>query len=261
MQMDFPSASQNQLKKWGRLAEAKFRRADGLLLAEGVKVVEELMKSGWEMEATLVLPEKKSHWESLMTPEKNKSPVYQLTRPQWNKLSQDKEPEGLISVVKVREQPSLASLIQSSNGHILILHEINNPGNLGALARSACWFGFGGMIIGTNSVDWTNPKVIRASMGCIFHLAVMSDVDLSAALPEIKKDRVVIGSDVREGVVPQPLAKKAALLLGSESHGLPDYILRQADDRWRIPGGNQTDSLSLPQAAAIMMYEMSKKSE
>lgn len=261
MYADFPSASQNQLKKWGRLAEAKFRRADGLLLAEGVKVVEELLKNDWEVEAILVLAEKKSYRESLMMQEMNKSPVYQLTQPQWKKLSQDKEPEGLIAIVKIKRQPSLSSFLKSSNGHVLILHEINNPGNLGALARSACWFGLDGMIIGSNSVDWTNPKVIRASMGCIFHLAVLSDVDLSEALPEIKKNRVVIGSDVREGGVPHPPAQKAALMLGSESHGLPDYLLGQVDDRWRIPGGGQTDSLSLPQAAAVMMYEMCKKSE
>lgn len=258
MQMDFPSASQNQLKKWGRLVEAKFRRADGLLLAEGVKVVEELLKSHWDVEAILVLAEKKSYRENLMTQEMNKIPVYQLTQTQWKKLSQDKEPEGLIAIVKVKRQPSLSSFLALSNGHVLILHEINNPGNLGALARSACWFGFDGMIIGSNSVDWTNPKVIRASMGCIFHLAVLSDVDLSEALPEIKKNRVVIGSDVREGRTPHPPAQKAALMLGSESHGLPDCLLGQVDDRWRIPGGGQTDSLSLPQAAAVMMYEMSK---
>ncbi len=58
MQSDFPRASQNQLKKWARLADAKFRREDGLFLAEGVKVVEELLKSDWQVEAILVLPEK-----------------------------------------------------------------------------------------------------------------------------------------------------------------------------------------------------------
>ena len=74
MQSDFPNASQNQLKKWARLADVKFRREDGLFLAEGVKVVEELLKSDWQVEALLVLPEKIQYWEKLIAPCKDKVP-------------------------------------------------------------------------------------------------------------------------------------------------------------------------------------------
>ena len=258
MQNAVPNASQNQLRKWARLAEAKFRREDGLFLAEGVKVVEELLKSDWQIEAILVLPEKNLYWDQLIAPVKDKFSIFQLTRSDWKKLSQDKEPEGLIAIVKSKKQPSPSSFLKSANGHVLMLHEINNPGNLGALMRSAYWFGFAGILLSPNSVDCTNPKVIRTAMGSVFHLTVLSDVDLCALFPEIKRDYLLIGSDVRQGVSPCPLTKKAALLLGSESHGLPDDLLTQVNVRWRIPGGSQSDSLSLPQAAAIMMYEMSK---
>lgn len=260
IQKEFPIASQNQLKKWARLAEAKFRKADGLFLAEGVKVVEELLKSDWPVEAILALPEKIRYWEKLIAPLQDKMPVYQLAHSEWKKLSQDKEPEGLIAIVRNKTQPSFSlKFLKSIVGNIVILHEINNPGNLGTLMRSACWFGFGGIILGCNSVDWTNAKVVRASMGSIFHLTVLSDVDLSAALSVIRKDYILIGSDVHAGILPHALTQKAALLLGSESHGLPDDLLGQIGERWRIPGNSQSDSLSLPQAAAIMMYEMSKK--
>ncbi|MEE9910763.1 MAG: RNA methyltransferase [Deltaproteobacteria bacterium] len=261
MQRDFSIVSQNQLKKWSRLTEVKFRREDGLLLAEGVKVVAELLKSDWRVEAILVLPEKVQYWEKLIAPLKDKSFVYQLSRSEWKKLSQDKEPEGLIAIAGNPEPPDLASWLTSASGHLVIGHEIANPQNLGAVMRSARWFGFTGIILGKKSVDWTHPKVIRASMGSIFHLTVLSDVDVWAALPEISKDHILIGSDVHGGLLPHPLMKKAALLLGSESHGLTDELLEQVSERWRIPGNEQSDSLSLPQAAAIMMYEMSKKSE
>jgi TrmH family RNA methyltransferase len=140
----------------------------------------------------------------------------------------------------------------------LILHEVNNPRNLGALARSARWFGFDGIILSVNSADYANPKAVRASMGSIFHLTIISDIDLSAALPEIKKSFFIIGSDVRKGTNPHSVQKKAALLLGNESHGLPEAVLRMADEKWRIPGSGKADSLSLPQAAAILMYECTK---
>jgi len=259
MQSDLPSISQNQLKKWSRLAEVKFRREEGLFIAEGIKVVEELLKSDWQVEAVLVLPDKISHWERLITHVPEKIPVHRLKSQEWKKLSQDKEPEGIIAIVRNRKKPSLSSWLQFPGGHLLIGHEISNPRNLGALMRSARWFGFTKMMLSADSVDVTHPKVIRASMGSIFHLTILTDVDLQTALPEIKRNFLLIGSDVKHGVAPHLPAKEAALLVGSESRGLPEDLLALADERWRIPGDGKADSLSLPQAAAIMMYEMIKK--
>jgi RNA methyltransferase, TrmH family len=139
------------------------------------------------------------------------------------------------------------------------LYEINNPRNLGALARSAHWFGFTGIILSANSADYINPKAVRASMGSIFHLTIIPEIDLPAVLPEIKKSFFLIGSHVRNGLLPHAVQKKAALLLGNESHGLPENLLTSVDERWCIPGNARADSLSLPQAAAIMMYEAVKK--
>ena len=256
MLFDIPRASQSRLKSWAKLSDAKFRRAEGLFLAEGVKVVEELMKSGLEAEALLVLPEKISVWEKILREAKSSVPVYQLTRPEWKKLSQDREPEGVIAVVRIPREPSFLSFLQSSGGHILILHEINNPGNLGALIRSSCWFGFSGVLLSSNSVDWTNPKVVRSSMGGVFALTILSNIDIPALLPEIRQEYILVGSDPHRGVAPRILKRKAALLLGSESHGLPDCLLGEVAERWRIPGGEGAESLSLPQAGAIMMYKI-----
>lgn len=258
-QMIIPFASQNQLKKWGKLTEAKYRREDGLFLAEGVKVVGELLKSNWRTEAILTLPEKISYWEKLIVSTEGRIPVYQLKRSDWNKLSQDKEPEGAIAIVQNKKQPSFSEWMESADGHLLVGYEIANPQNLGALLRSAWWFGFSGILLGARSVEWTNSKAIRASMGGVFRLAVFSNMDLAAVMPDIRKNYFVIGSDVRQGVLPHPLSRKAALVLGSESHGLPEQLLNQVDEHWRIPGSGAADSLSLPQAAAIMMYEMAGK--
>ena len=125
--------------------------------------------------------------------------------------------------------------------------------------RSALWFGFANIILSANCADYTNPKTVRASMGSLFHLTIVSDIDLIASLPQIKKTHYLVGSDVRKGLSPHALTKKAALLLGSESHGLPEQLLKIADESWYISGNAQADSLSLPQAATIMMYECAKK--
>ena len=254
-QTSFPAASHNQLKKWAKLLQNKYRAEEGLFLAEGVKVVEELLKSDWQVEAILVLPEKSAYREKLSLPDH--TPVYDLSHSEFKKLSQDKEPEGILAIVKHRELPAIHSLGENPAGHLLIAHEISNPQNLGALIRTARWFGFAGIVLGKNCVDWTHPKAIRASMGTVFHLPLWPEADLSAILPEIMKKYQIIGSDVRRGIAPHP-TPAAALLLGSESHGLPESLLKLTSERWRIPGETPTESLSLPQAAAIMMYEMTK---
>lgn len=186
-------------------------------------------------------------------------PIYQISLAEFKKLSQDKEPEGIMAVVQAKARPDEAALLKSDAGRLLIAHEISNPQNLGALLRTARWFGFAGILLGTHSVDWMHPKVLRASMGAVFHLNIYPDVHLPEFLSSLRKTHRIIGSDVREGVAPRPVAENAALLLGSESHGLPENLIKLADERWRIPGDDSTESLSLPQAAAIMMYEMSKK--
>ena len=259
MQTEFPNASQTQLKRWARLADAKARLEEGMFLAEGVKVVEELLSGDWQIKALLMMPEKIKYWEGLALPDAKDIPIYQLTRSQWQKIGQDREPEGIMAVAGMKQAPDFSLWLAKTSGNILILHEVNNPRNLGALTRSARWFGFDGIILSANSADYTNPKAVRASMGSIFHLTIIPDIDLFAALPEIKKSFFLIGSDVHEGVFPHPVQKKTALLLGNESHGLPETILRMADEKWSIPGSGKTDSLSLPQAAAILMYECTKK--
>jgi len=256
---EFLNISQAQLKKWAKLNDSKARQVEGIFIAEGVKVVEELLSSDWQIRALLIMPEKIKYWEKLALPTSAKIPIYQLTRSQWQKIGQDREPEGVMAVAGRKQTPDYFSWLAETSGNILILHEVNNPRNLGALARSARWFGFDGIILSDNSADYTNPKAVRASMGSIFHLTIIPDVDLYAALPAIKNIFFLIGSHVREGLLPHPIQKKTALLLGNESHGLPEAILQMADEKWSISGSGKVESLSLPQAAAIMMYECVKK--
>jgi TrmH family RNA methyltransferase len=259
MGIDFLDISQAQLKRWARLTDAKVRQEEGIFIAEGIKVMEELFVSDWQTKAILVLPEKNKTWEKLLEQTANNVPIYQLTRSQWQKLGQDREPEGIMAVVSIKQGYSFSVWFAETTGNVLILHEINNPRNLGALMRSAHWFGFRSIILSSNSADYTHPKAVRASMGSLFHLTIITDVDLSKALPEIKKHYLLIGSHVREGSLPHAAGEKVALLLGNESHGLPENLLALVDERWCIRGSSEADSLSLPQAAAIMMYECAKK--
>jgi RNA methyltransferase, TrmH family len=247
-----------QIKQWKRLSLAKYRRQEGLFLAEGTKVVAELLRSGRPFEALLISEEQAERWEGLLAEAPEGAPVYGLTAREWDALSQDKAPEGVMALA-VMPQPADPSLLAGGDGPLLLLYQVNNPNNLGAILRSADWFGFRTVLLSAGSVEATNPKAVRTSMGSLFHVTVAEEVDFGGLLPRIRSRFRIVGTDARNGVSPHPCGAGTAILLGSESHGLPESLLGLTDERWKIPGGGMAESLSLPQAAAIMMYECAQK--
>lgn len=251
------SPSNAQLKLWRSLTTEKGRRKEGLFLAEGGKVVEELLRSGRSAAAILCLAEALPKWEQLLSRAPAGVKTYLLTVRQWKALSQDQSPEGVMAVVPKAAGPGLEG-IPAAEGPLLLLYRIGNPNNLGAVLRTADWFGFSAVVLSAGSCEATNPKAVRASMGSIFRLTLWEGVDFLTLLPRLKGRFKIIGSDPREGLPPSPSGVRTALILGSESHGLPAELLAMADERWRIPGSGRPDSLSLPQAAAVMMYECNR---
>ncbi len=257
--MTLLNPSKLQLKLWTTLQQAKVRKQENLFLAEGAKVVADLLQSAWEAKALLIRSGKEDHFEKVVSAVSGKIDVYRLDEKEWNRLSQDKTPEGIMAVASVPAMPAGDDLQAVRSDRLLLLHEINNPNNLGVLLRTADWFGFKTVMLSAGSVDYTHPKVVRTAMGSLFHLTFIADTDFAATLPEVGKSFRLLGSDVRNGNLPHPCNGRTALLLGSESHGLPRHLLDLADECWRIPGSSDAESLSLPQAAAIMMYACTSK--
>jgi TrmH family RNA methyltransferase len=251
--------SQAQLKLWGKLDLSKVRRKEGLCLAEGFKVVRELLRSPWKVESLLVMDEKKGLWEGWISEIRHDVALYSLTKKEWHKLSQDKEPEGIMAVAAIPQSADLPRILKESTGPMLMLHDVHDPANFGALARTAHWFGIGTILLGAGSVDYTNAKAIRSSMGSLFHLTIADAIDFTETLPTLQTRFSLVGGDVRQGTAPHPCPPLTALLLGSESHGLPEALLSQCGERWHIAGRGGAESLSLPQAAAIMMYECTRR--
>ncbi|HAJ27191.1 MAG TPA: hypothetical protein DCG53_08105 [Syntrophus sp. (in: bacteria)] len=269
--------SKSELVRWQKLSMSKYRRREGLFLAEGRKVIEDLQKSRWQIEALLgmagkediysrfpgtpsVYPDNGKARPGAGTAEGKSVPRYILSENEWGKLSQDQAPEGVMAVVKIPAPGNWQARLQASPGHALLVDGINNPNNLGAIMRTAHWFGFAMVFLSAGAVDWTHPKVVRTSMGSLFHLEIFDNLNFREILPVVRTTHLLIGSDVRQGVAPHRQQERTALLLGSESHGVPDAFLETIDEKWHVPGAGRAESLSLPQAAAIMMYELTKGS-
>jgi TrmH family RNA methyltransferase len=255
----FLKPAKSQLSFWRSLEKAAVRRQEKLFLAEGFKVVSELFRSAWKVHALLLMEQKQARWSDFLSGLADTAAVYSLTPAQWSKLSQDPNPEGIMAIAEPAFCPDVVHLTKVAAGHIILAYGINNPNNLGALIRTAHWFGIDAILLSADSVDFTNPKVVRTSMGSLFHLSIIPDQDFAMLLPSLKKKYVLVAGEVQNGVPPHPCPQPTALLLGSESHGLPEELLKLADERWSIPGTGRAESLSLPQAAAIMMYAATAK--
>jgi len=268
MQEGIARPSQAQLKSWKKLTLEKYRRQERTFLAEGEKVVGELLRSNWPVKGILLFEGMAGgNYPEIIAGLPGGVPVYGLTKREWETLSQDRSPEGVMAIVAGPEAPPdvgeaagsrLVEALEKVSGPLLLLYQVSNPNNLGALFRTAHWFGFSTVILSRNSCEAANPKVVRASMGSIFHLNVIEDVDFEEFIADVSGRFAIVGSDVRHGVAPHPCGRRTALLLGSESHGLPEALLALTNETWKIPGAGGGESLSLPQAGAIMMYECAR---
>ncbi|MCL2669649.1 MAG: hypothetical protein FWE89_03090, partial [Syntrophaceae bacterium] len=171
--------SQAQMKRWGTLTQEKSRRQQGRFLAEGEKVVAELLASGRPLETLLIREDRAAHLADLEERVPPTVGTYLLTARQWAVLSQDPSPEGIMAIAVTPPTPDPERLVNGP-GPLLVLDRVGNPNNLGALLRTAHWFGFAAVLLGFGSCETVNPKVVRASMGSLFHLVVAEALDLEA---------------------------------------------------------------------------------
>jgi len=252
----FLKPTKEQLKFWTGLDQPKKRQETGFFIAEGIKVVQEAIRSGKKIEYLLIHEDKAEKMADLLAAVKN-SRLYLLSPKEWKHITQDKEPEGIAALMP-RTAVSLPSPCGLDDLHYLLLYQISNPANLGAILRTAHWFGVTNILISENSVDATHPKVIRASMGSAFHLQIWENLSFPEILSSLKERFILIGTTNREGQSPHPVREPSIILLGNESHGLPEEISSMVKENWCIPRLGDAESLSLPQAAAIILYEWTK---
>lgn len=243
--------TRNQIKKWAKLREGKYRTREQAFLAEGEKVVAELLVTRWPLECVLLREDRKAQWKPADVP------CYLLKERDFQKLSQDKEPEGIMAVAK-RCFPSQLEI--DPQGRYILINEISNPNNLGAILRTAHWFGLTRVIVSENSVDISHPKAVRASMGSLFHLKIVERQDVLMVIEKMQAQGIkVVATDAAEGTPPRPVRAAVGIIFGNESHGLSEDIKKRCDECWHIPGKEKQGSLSLPQAAAITIYEVTRE--
>tara|TARA_R110001583_G_scaffold41751_3_gene132639 strand:+ start:19549 stop:20271 length:723 start_codon:yes stop_codon:yes gene_type:complete len=239
------SLSRNQLKLITSLQQKKYRNIHNLFIAEGTKVVNELLNSNFELEQLFCV-----NTSAYETNEK----VTQITEDELKKVSSLKTPNNVLGLFKIPVEEELIT-----NGFVLALDEINDPGNLGTIIRLCDWFGVDQLICATNTVDCYNSKVVQASMGSLTRVSIVY-TNLSTYLQNTSLPKYASLME-GENVYKSELPKNAILVMGNEANGISNSILKLLTNSVSIPrfgNSQQTESLNVATATAILLSEFKR---
>jgi len=241
--MLYTSIENKKIKELKKLNKKKYRDINNLFLIEGEHLVLEAYKNGYLKELFLEENEKLN-----INIETN-----YLTK---NVISYITELDTSCSVIGVCEKLDKKLI----GNKVLLLDEIQDPGNLGTIIRSAVAFNFDTIVLGNKTVDLYNSKVIRASQGMIFNINIIEE-NLECIIPELKKSNYKIyGTKVTNGKNVKNLEKneKVCIIMGNEGNGISEEILNLCDEYFYINMNPLCESLNVGVAASIILYELDK---
>jgi len=247
------------LKHLARLGrEKKYRRETGELLCEGEKMLREALLSGAEVKNILV--REKTHSEALdeliSEAVAGGASVFIAEDSLFRVASQVGTPQG---VVFSCAQPQWGNEILSSADQALLLDGVQDPGNLGTILRTAEAFALDAVVLCEGCAEPYSPKVVRSTMGAVFRMPCLR-LALSDAVGLLKRNglRVYAAALHGESISAGELGR-AAVIIGSEGHGVSEDALRLCDGCITIPMKGRAESLNAGVAASIVIYEMTKQ--
>ena len=234
--------SSNQRKLISQLDKKKHRIENNLFVAEGKKVVSELINSDWP-------------FKNLFSTEEDFHPDVQLlTSAEMKKITNFKTPSQALGVFFLpKSKKILCETITIG------VDGISDPGNLGTIIRLCDWFGISELICSKTTVDCFNPKVIQSSMGSIARVTCHYVDNLGATLTNMQKP--IYGATLDgDSIYSNKLPKKASYVFGSESHGISKTLFNKLEGKLSIPQfreeENKVDSLNVANATAIFLSEL-----
>ncbi len=260
-----PRIPSSRLKSYQKLTQKKYRESERKFIIEGVHLVEEILNTDWDVETILVsetfLPSKEFsgiHKKALG----KKIPFFLASDREVRTVSDAVTTQGIIAIVGEKETAELWDRISAKSlaeSLIVILDGISDPGNVGTIIRTCDWFGVDAVVVGNASVELYNPKVLRSSMGSIFHLPVIVDDHLSQTVEKLKQHHWKIVSTVVSGGanLSQKFAiGKYCLVFGNESHGVSKEIHSLADVNLTIPKFGQAESLNVAVSCGVILSRL-----
>jgi TrmH family RNA methyltransferase len=259
--------SESRRKTFQKLLQKKYRQQERKFIVEGVRIVEEALRSGWKIDSVLMTKsaqEREISRTILAAVRERKMKLFEVNDREAGMLADTVASQGVLAVVEQRRVGSERFWDQHSDRSLVVaLENVSDPGNVGTILRTCDWFGVDGVVLDRTSVEAFNPKVVRASMGAIFRIPVLDDANLMAELRKARTNSFSIVATVVEGGSPLPrtaLAPKTVLLFGSEAHGLSQDVINFANGAVTIPSYGQSESLNVAASVAVLVGWMRMQS-
>ena len=238
--------SKNQIKLITSLQQKKYRKQEQLFFAEGVKVVQELLHSNFELQELFTTK------QDFLSVSKDK--LHAISEAELKKISALATPNSCLAVFKIPKAKEM-----KESGLILALDDVRDPGNLGTIIRLCDWFGIETLFCSEETVDIYNPKVVQATMGSISRVNVVYG-DLENFL--VKTKLTVFGTFMDgKNIYQESLPNDGVIVMGNEANGISEAVEKLVTDRIAIPrfGDLQiTESLNVATATAIILSEFKR---
>ena len=272
---DIISSRNNPTVKWAAsLADKKGRESEMCFIAEGEKLTLEALRRGLPVTHIFVNAEKDERISALLSEfdgdkRHEDTRVIYLSENAFSKISTEKAPQGIISVIKYLDFFRNLDIIYKEDFFIskgeraLSLYSLRDPGNLGAVIRSASAFGVKHIVLSSDSADIYNPKTVRAAMGTLFGVKITFVKDFESFILAAKENgRNVYAAELSDGaksVKDIDLSGDDIFIIGNEGHGIPREISSICTSSVYIPISEGVESLNASVAAAVFMWEQNNK--
>ena len=240
------SISKSQLKLIRSLSQKKYRQKHDLFIAEGIKVLNELLNSTFEIETLFCT----NDFETAISENK----IVRISETELKRVSTLKSPNKALGIFKIPK----GKAVQNS-GLTIALDAINDPGNLGTIIRLCDWFGVTQLVCSKDTVDCYNQKVVQASMGSLTRVSIHY-TDLENYITKSNLDTYIADMD-GENVYKMKLPKEGILIMGNEANGVSEEIKSLLQHKISVPrfGETQeTESLNVATATAILLSEFKR---
>ncbi|MCU0680265.1 MAG: RNA methyltransferase [Planctomycetes bacterium] len=251
--MELITSTQNpKIKELIHLQKSAQRKEKNLVVVEGKREINEALRHGFALSSLFCCPELIKE-KSLDFPEVNKIAI---TKSVFTKITYKENPDGYLAIF-IGKHLTLDDIKLSSNPLVIILENVEKPGNLGAILRTAKATGVDAIIINQPQTDIYNPNVIRASMGHIFsqQVVVATIKETKTWLEKNKIISLAAATGGKKTIFEADLQKPCAIIMGTEAFGLSDDWLKLSDDRIKIPMKPEIDSLNVSVSTAVIIYE------
>lgn len=252
--MIIESFSNEYIKLVKSLSKKKYRDKYNMFLVEGEKVIFDIPKE-WEIDNILL---SKTYSEKIDLNLLSEQSYKIVADNIFNSISDTVTPQGIMAVCN-KKAYDINEILKKENLNILLLENISDPGNLGTIIRTADATKFDLILLTKNSVDVYNSKVVRSTMGSIFNIPIVADIEIESIISILRdKDIEVYATDLKssEYIYNVTFPKKVCTIIGNESKGISEYIRKEVKKYIKIPILGKAESLNASVAASVIMYEI-----